>query len=53
MALTVRPLHQNFVAEVSGVDMRVPPDAALMPAIVEAADRYAVLVFPNQTITAP
>ena len=51
MALTILPLHPRFVAEVSGVDMRVPPDAALMRAIIEAADKYAVLVFPGQHIT--
>jgi len=51
MALTIRPLHPTFVAEISGLDMRVPPDAALMRAIVEAADTYAVLVFHGQHIT--
>lgn len=51
MALTIRPSQPDFVAEVSGVDMRVPPGAALMQAIIEAADRYAVLVFPGQRIT--
>jgi alpha-ketoglutarate-dependent 2,4-dichlorophenoxyacetate dioxygenase len=44
-------LHPLFVAEVKGIDMRVPPDTALMRAIVEAADTYAVLVFPGQRIT--
>jgi hypothetical protein len=29
MMLTIRPLNQQFVAEVTGVDMRVPPDATL------------------------
>jgi alpha-ketoglutarate-dependent 2,4-dichlorophenoxyacetate dioxygenase len=51
MALTITPLNPSFVAEVTGVDMRVPPDAALMRAIVEAADTYAVLVFHGQHIT--
>ncbi len=51
MALTVRPLHADFVAEVTGLDLRIPPHAALMHAIIEAADRYAVLVFPGQLIT--
>jgi hypothetical protein len=37
MTLTVRPLHPNFLAEVSGLDMRDPPDAGLVRAIVEAA----------------
>jgi len=51
MALIIRPLHPHFVAKVTGLDMRVPPDAGLQAAIVEAADRYAVLVFPGQHIT--
>lgn len=51
MALTVRPLHADFVAEVTGLDLRIPPHAALMHAIIEAADRYTVLVFPGQLIT--
>ena len=51
MALAIRPLHPHFVAEISGVDMRVPPDAALMRSIIEAADTYAVLIFPRQHIT--
>jgi alpha-ketoglutarate-dependent 2,4-dichlorophenoxyacetate dioxygenase len=51
MALTIRPSHPRFVAEVTGLDMCVPPDAALMRAIIEAADTYAVLVFPGQAVT--
>jgi alpha-ketoglutarate-dependent 2,4-dichlorophenoxyacetate dioxygenase len=51
MALTITPLHANFVAEVSDIDLRVPPDAALMRAVMDAADTYAVLVFHGQHIT--
>jgi alpha-ketoglutarate-dependent 2,4-dichlorophenoxyacetate dioxygenase len=51
MPLTIRPSHPRFVAKVSGIDMRIPPDAATMRAIVEAADTYAVLIFPGQHIT--
>jgi alpha-ketoglutarate-dependent 2,4-dichlorophenoxyacetate dioxygenase len=51
MPLTIRPLHEHFVARVTGLDMRVPPDAALMHAVIETADRYAVLIFPCQHIT--
>ncbi|MSP03636.1 MAG: hypothetical protein EXR07_21745, partial [Acetobacteraceae bacterium] len=50
MSLTDRPLHPHFAAEVTGLDMRVPPDASSMRAIVEAADTHAVLVFPGQHI---
>jgi alpha-ketoglutarate-dependent 2,4-dichlorophenoxyacetate dioxygenase len=51
MPLSIRQVHPLFVGEVSGVDMRTPPDAVLMHEIVDAADRYAVLIFPGQTIT--
>ena len=51
MAISVRPLHPVFVGEVSGVDLREPVDAASVSQIVAAADRHAVLVFRNQTIT--
>ena len=51
MPLTARKLHPHFVAEVTGVDMRAPPDAAMVSAITELADTYAVLVFHGQRIT--
>lgn len=51
MPLSIRPVHPVFVAEVTGVDMRVPPSPALLHAITDAADRYAVLIFRDQTIT--
>jgi len=51
MPLTFRPLHPHFVAEVTGVDMCVPPDAGTQRAIIEAADAYAVLIFPGQPLT--
>lgn len=51
MTISVRPLHPLFVGEVSGVDLCEPVDAATMSSIVEAVDRYAVLVFHAQYIT--
>lgn len=51
MALTLRPAHPLFVAEVDGVDMREPPSDELMARIVRAADDYAVLIFRDQAIT--
>ncbi len=50
MALSARRLHPHFVAEVTGLDLRVPPDGATMRAVVETADQYAVLVFAGQHI---
>jgi len=46
-SVNLRPLHPLFVAEASGVDLRDPP----VRAIVEAMDRYAVLVFPAQELS--
>jgi alpha-ketoglutarate-dependent 2,4-dichlorophenoxyacetate dioxygenase len=51
MALTFRPLHPHFVAEVSPVDLRGVHDAATLAAIRAGMDRYAVLVFRDQVFT--
>ena len=51
MSVTIRQIHPIFVGEVDGVDLRKPltPDEA---ASIEAGmDRYAVLVFHDQSIT--
>jgi alpha-ketoglutarate-dependent 2,4-dichlorophenoxyacetate dioxygenase len=48
--LSVRQLHPIFAAEVSGVDVGIPIDAAAVAALNTAIDRYAVLVFPGQTL---
>jgi alpha-ketoglutarate-dependent 2,4-dichlorophenoxyacetate dioxygenase len=50
MNITVKHLHPLFVGEVSGLDLHRPVDAAAITAIVQACDRYAVLVFPNQKL---
>jgi alpha-ketoglutarate-dependent 2,4-dichlorophenoxyacetate dioxygenase len=49
MELKLLPLHRHFAAEVSGLDLAALPPAAVA-AIKEAIDRYAVLVFPRQTL---
>lgn len=51
MALSITPLHPIFVAEVGGVDLREPVDAATLRALTLASDQYAVLVFRDQVIT--
>ncbi len=51
MKLNLRPLHDLFAAEATGVSLTSPPDAATLAAIVAAMDRYAVLVFPDQDLT--
>ena len=49
--IRVEPLHPLFAAEVSGVDLRPPPQAALISEIAAALDTYAVLVFRDQPLT--
>jgi alpha-ketoglutarate-dependent 2,4-dichlorophenoxyacetate dioxygenase len=48
MALTLRPLHDLFVAEVTGVDLTGPVNAAEIEAAIA---EHAVLVFRDQRIT--
>jgi alpha-ketoglutarate-dependent 2,4-dichlorophenoxyacetate dioxygenase len=45
-----QPLGPSFVAEVSGIDLRSPLTSAQVSAIVDAMNRYAVLVFHDQPI---
>ena len=49
MNLDIRQIHRLFVGEVSGIDLRRPPDAATVAAIDRAMDQYAVLVFRGQS----
>ena len=50
MSIDVRQLHPLFVGEVSGVDASQPLAAATVGALVDAINRYAVLVFHEQTL---
>jgi alpha-ketoglutarate-dependent 2,4-dichlorophenoxyacetate dioxygenase len=49
--INVRELHPGFAAEVVGLDLRTPPDAALVAEIEQAIDRHPVLVLRNQDLT--
>ena len=51
MPLTIRPLHDVFAGEVSGVDIAKPLTRDDVAAIEAGMDKYAVLVFPGQKIT--
>ena len=51
MAPSVRKLHQHFVGEVSGVDLRKPLTADEARTIESWMDEYAVLVFHGQDIS--
>jgi len=50
MALTFHSLHQNFAAEVRGVDLRRTGDAATLEALRAGMDEHAVLVFRDQPL---
>jgi alpha-ketoglutarate-dependent 2,4-dichlorophenoxyacetate dioxygenase len=49
--LSIRQVHPVFVGEVTGVDLRQPLTREEAAAIDAGMDRYAVLVFHDQTIT--
>jgi alpha-ketoglutarate-dependent 2,4-dichlorophenoxyacetate dioxygenase len=51
MPISVRPLHELFVGEVSGVDLTGPLTAADIAVIEAAIAEHAVLVFRGQRIT--
>jgi alpha-ketoglutarate-dependent 2,4-dichlorophenoxyacetate dioxygenase len=50
MGLAVKPLHPLFVAEIAGVDLCQPIDAATQREIAHAMDQYAVCVLPGQPL---
>jgi alpha-ketoglutarate-dependent 2,4-dichlorophenoxyacetate dioxygenase len=50
LSLTISPLHKLFAAEIGGVDIGLPLDAATLGALNQAIDRYAVLVFHGQDL---
>ncbi|MCW1427541.1 TauD/TfdA dioxygenase family protein [Novosphingobium sp. JCM 18896] len=50
MPITITPVQGDFVARVTGVDLRQPLSAEDRDAIVRACDAYGVLVFPGQLL---
>ena len=51
MAIEIRQIHDVFVGEVSGIDLREPLSAADVATIEAGMDQHAVLVFRDQNIT--
>jgi alpha-ketoglutarate-dependent 2,4-dichlorophenoxyacetate dioxygenase len=51
MAITFRPLHPIFAAEVSTIDLRAVGDRETLSHIRAGMDEYAVLVFRDQSLT--
>jgi alpha-ketoglutarate-dependent 2,4-dichlorophenoxyacetate dioxygenase len=48
--MRLRPIGNEFAAEVEGIDLAVPLDADAVKAIHAGMDRYAVLVFHDQKL---
>lgn len=51
MALSFRPLHPTFAAEVGSIDLTATHDPDVLDEIRAGMDRYAVLVFRDQPFT--
>ena len=51
MAFTVTQLHPHIGAEIGGLDLREPIDAAAVEALWRAIDNHAVLVFHDQRLS--
>ena len=49
--LAIKPVHSAFGAEIRGVDLKRPLDAATAQALRDAFLRYSILVFPEQDVT--
>ncbi len=52
MSLTLFPVTPSFAAEIGDLDLSRPLDPATVEAIKQAFWQYAVLIFPDQTLTA-
>jgi len=50
MAITIRPLHPLFCAEIAGVDTGAPMDEATFAEIRAAMDEYSVLILHDQRL---
>ena len=49
-ALVIEPLHPDFGARISGIDLSRPMGSAVLEAVRAAIDRYSFLNFPGQTL---
>jgi alpha-ketoglutarate-dependent 2,4-dichlorophenoxyacetate dioxygenase len=49
--MKIEPVHPDFVAEFSGIDISVPLTAEQVAAITAGMDRYAVMVLRDQPLT--
>jgi len=49
--MQIKPVNPDFVAQVTGIDLRVPLSDAQVKQIDHAMDHYAVLIFPGQELS--
>src|SRR5262245_37023751 len=50
MTVSITAVHPQFVGEVSGVDLSAPMASEIVKALNDAINRYAVLVFHDQSL---
>jgi alpha-ketoglutarate-dependent 2,4-dichlorophenoxyacetate dioxygenase len=51
MSITICPVTQNFAAEIGDVDLSRPIEPSDVTAIKDAFAKYAVLIFPDQSLS--
>lgn len=49
--LTVKPLSENLGVQITGIDLREPLDPDTRERVLDLMDRYAVAIFPHQSLT--
>ena len=50
MSMEIKPIGRNFAAEIAGIDLHRPIDAAGVAEIWRAIDEYCVLIFRDQSL---
>ncbi|UCE30302.1 MAG: TauD/TfdA family dioxygenase [Burkholderiales bacterium] len=51
MRMKFTPLHEHFVAQLDGIDLRTPPTPEAVREVEQGMDRYGVLVIRGQPLT--
>lgn len=51
MGILVTPVQGDFIARLTGLDLSKPLDSGDFGQVRDAFNRYAVVVFPEQTLT--
>jgi alpha-ketoglutarate-dependent 2,4-dichlorophenoxyacetate dioxygenase len=51
MSISIKPIGEQFAAEIAGINLALPFDDTDVAAIWQASDTYSVLVFRNQSLS--